>query len=141
MVRNPGKLSRPGRTVTVDMAAADPAAPEPAVAGADAMLSGLGPHSNADAGIAAQGTRAIVAAMRATGVRLIVAVSAAPAGTVPTRRRPSPPKHDPGDGFFMRHVLSRAANLTLGKVFADLAEMEDILRGAAWTGPSYGHHS
>lgn len=90
MVRNPGKLSRAGRTVTVDMAAADPAALEPAVAGADAVLSGLGPHSNADAGIAAQGTRAIVAAMRATGVRLIVAVSAAPAGTVPaTQAQPA----------------------------------------------------
>ena len=137
VVRNPGKLSRPVRTVTVDMAAADPAALEPAVAGADAALSGLGPHSNADAdaGIAAQGTRAIVAAMRAIGVRRIVAVSAAPAGTVPTRRRPGPPKHDPGDGFFMRHVLSHVANLTLGKVFADLAEMEDILResGLDWT--------
>jgi putative NADH-flavin reductase len=52
-----------------------------AVQGADAVLSGLGPHSNSDAGIASQGTRAIVAAMQTAGVRRIVVVSAAPAGT------------------------------------------------------------
>jgi putative NADH-flavin reductase len=58
VVRNPGKLARQVRTVTADMAAADPAALEPAIAGADAVLSGLGPHSNSDAGIASQGTPA-----------------------------------------------------------------------------------
>jgi putative NADH-flavin reductase len=65
VARNPGKLTRQVRTVTADLAAADPAALEPAVAGADAVLSGLGPHSNADAGIAAPGTHSIVAAMQA----------------------------------------------------------------------------
>jgi putative NADH-flavin reductase len=135
VVRNPARLSRPVRAVTADMTAADPAAVEAAVAGADAVLSGLGPRSNADAGVAAQGTRVIVAAMQATGVRRIVAVSAAPVGTVATPGRPNPPKHDPGDGFFMRHLLSHVAGVTLGKVFADLAEMEDILAGSGldWT--------
>jgi hypothetical protein len=73
--------------------------------------------------------------MQATGVRRIVAVSAAPVGTVATPGRPNPPKHDPGDGFFMRHLLSHVASVTLGKVFADLAEMEDILAGSGldWT--------
>src|SRR5258707_13876569 len=65
VVRNPAKLTRPVRVVTADLAAAEPAALEPAIAGADARLSGLGPHSNADAGIAAPGTRTITAAMRA----------------------------------------------------------------------------
>jgi putative NADH-flavin reductase len=135
VVRNPARLSRPVRAVTADMTGADPAAVEAAVAGADAVLSGLGPRSNADAGVAAQGTRVIVAAMQATGVRRIVAVSAAPVGTVATPGRPNPPKHDPGDGFFMRHLLSHVASVTLGKVFADLAEMEDILAGSGldWT--------
>jgi putative NADH-flavin reductase len=135
VARNPARLSRPVRAVTADMTAADPAAVEAAVAGADAVLSGLGPRSNADAGVAAQGTRVIVAAMQATGVRRIVAVSAAPVGTVATPGRPNPPKHDPGDGFFMRHLLSHVASVTLGKVFADLAEMEDILAGSGldWT--------
>jgi len=135
VVRNPGRLSRPVRAVTADMTAADPAAVEAAVAGADAVLSGLGPRSNADAGVAAQGTRAIVAAMQATGVRRIVAVSAAPVSTIATPQRPSPPKHDPGDGFFMRHLLSHVASATLGQVFADLAQMEDVLAdsGLDWT--------
>jgi len=69
VVRNPAKLTRQVRTITADLAAGDPAALEPAIGGADAVLSGLGPHSNADAGIAAPGTRTIVAAMKATGVR------------------------------------------------------------------------
>ena len=135
VARNPGKLSRQVRALTADLAAPDPAALESAVAGADAVLSGLGPHSNSDAGIASQGTPAVVAAMKAAGVRRIVAVSAAPVSTVPTPSRPSPPKHDPGDGFFMRHLLSHIANVRLGKVFADLAQMEDILAesGLDWT--------
>jgi putative NADH-flavin reductase len=135
VVRNPGKLSRQVRTVTTDLTTPDPAALESAVAGADAVLSGLGPHSNSDAGIAAQGTRAIVAAMRATGAQRIVAVSAAPVSTVPTPGNPSPPKHDPGDGFFMRHLFSHVASAMFGKVYADLAQMEDILTGSGldWT--------
>ncbi|MGE5291360.1 MAG: NAD(P)-dependent oxidoreductase [Micromonosporaceae bacterium] len=135
VVRNPGKLSRQVRAITTDLAAPDQAALESAVAGADAVLSGLGPHSNADAGIASQGTRAIVAAMKTTGVRRIVAVSAAPVSTVPSRSRPNPPKHDPGDGFFMRHLFSHVASAMFGKVYADLAQMEDILAdsGLDWT--------
>jgi uncharacterized protein YbjT (DUF2867 family) len=135
VVRNPAKLTRQVRSVTADLAAADPAALEPAVAGSGAVLSGLGPHSNSDAGIASEGTPAILAAMKATGVRRIVAVSAAPVGTIPTPSNPSPPKHDPGDGFFMRHLGTRFAGATLGKVMADLARMEDILAGSGldWT--------
>ena len=135
VARNPGKLTRQVRTVTADLAAVEPAVLEAAVAGADAVLSALGPHSNADAGIAAPGTRSIVAAMQATGVRRIVVVSAAPVGTVPSPGNPNPPKHDPGDGFFMRHLFSRIARAMFGKVYDDLAQMEDILRESRldWT--------
>src|SRR5215510_4401989 len=77
------------RVVTADLAAPDRAVLESAVRGADALLSGLGPHSNADAGIAAPGTAAIVAAMQATHVRRIVVVSAAPVSTVPSPGRPT----------------------------------------------------
>ena len=72
------KLSGQVRIVTADLATPDPAALESAVAGADAVLSGLGPRSNSEAGILSQGTRAIVQAMQATEVRRIVVVSAAP---------------------------------------------------------------
>jgi putative NADH-flavin reductase len=135
VVRNPAKLSRPVRAITTDMTAPDQVALESAIAGADAVLSGLGPHSNSDAGIASQGTRAIVAAMKTTGVRRIVAVSAAPVSTVPSRSRPSPPKHDPGDGFFMRHLFTHVASAMFGKVYADLAQMEGIFAdsGLEWT--------
>jgi putative NADH-flavin reductase len=135
VVRNPAKLSRDVRTVSTDMAAPDPAALESAIAGTGAVLSGLGPHSNSDAGIAWRGTRAVVAAMHATGVRRIVAVSAAPVSSIASRTRPAPPRHDPGDGFVTRHVLNRFAKAWLGKVFADLAQMEDILAdsGLDWT--------
>jgi len=135
VVRNPGKLSREVRAVTTDMTAPDPEAVESAVAGTDAVLSGLGPHSNSDAGVASRGIRAIVAAMRATSVRRIVVVSAAPVSTVASPSRPNPPKHDPGDGFFMRYLFSKIAGARFGKVYADLALMEDVLAGSGldWT--------
>src|SRR5438034_8496202 len=69
VVRNPKNLSAKVRVVTADLAAADPAALESAVAGADAVISALGPRSSAEAGVAWQGTRAIVQAMKATNVR------------------------------------------------------------------------
>ena len=113
VVRNPKNLSRQVGVVTADMAAPDPAALESAVQRADAVLSALGPRSNSDAGIAARGTRAIVQAMQATEVRRLVVVSAAPIGTVPSPGRPNPPKHDPGDGFFMRHLFGHVRQVRL----------------------------
>src|SRR5580693_10544394 len=66
VVRKPQSLpSTSARVVTADLAAADPAALQSAVSGADAVLSGLGPRSRADAGIASRGTQAIVTAMQA----------------------------------------------------------------------------
>ena len=138
VVRNPQNLPADGRfrVVAADLADPDPAALASAVEGADAVLSGLGPRNpRADAGITSRGTRVIVAAMQATGVRRIVVVSAAPVGIVPSPGRPNPPKHDPGDGFFMRHLGAPFAGAMFGKHYADLALMEDILRdsGLDWT--------
>lgn len=135
VVRNPSNLSRNIRTVTADLAAANPAALECAVAGADAVLSALGARSRSDLGVAWRGTRDAVRAMQATGVRRIVVVSAAPIGTVASPGRPHPPKHDPGDGFFMRHLGARFARAAFRKHYADLALMEDVLRdsGLDWT--------
>ena len=135
VVRRRDRLTVPVRAVEADLAAADPAALEGAVAGADAVLSGLGPRSRADAGIASRGTRALIAAMAAADVRRIVAVSAAPLGSVASPGRPSPPRHDPGDGFFMRHLFSRIARAAFAEHYADLALMEDMLResGLDWT--------
>ena len=131
----PGELSSQIRVVSADLAAADPATLTSAVQGADGVLSGLGPRSKAEAGIAARGTQAIVAAMKAAGARRIVVVSAAPIGTVPSPGRPNPPKHDPGDGFIMQHLLNPVIKTVLRKNYADLAQMEDILRDSDldWT--------
>jgi uncharacterized protein YbjT (DUF2867 family) len=141
VARNPAKLAPDvlaggtARVIAVDLARPDPQALESAVAGADAVLSALGPHNNADAGIAAPGTRAVISAMRAAGTRRIVAISASPVATTPSPGRPSPPRHDPGDGFIMRQVGNRIARALFDKVYDDLARMEDILResGLDWT--------
>ena len=135
VARNPKQLSRQARVVAADLAAADPLVLQSAVAGADAVLSGLGPRSTSDAGVASRGTRAIVGAMQATHVRRVVVVSAAPIATVPSPGRPKPPSHDPGDGFFMRNLFSPFAKAAFRRHYADLALMEDILRdsGLDWT--------
>ena len=138
VVRNLAKLpwSRNGlRAVTMDLAAPDAAELESAVRGADAVLSGLGAVSAAEAGVAETGTRAIIRAMHATGVRRLIVVSAAPIGTVPSPARPNPPKHDPGDGFFMRYLGAPFARTAFRQQYADLARMEDLVQGSEldWT--------
>lgn len=133
--RLPHDLQAAARTVTADLASPDPLALQSAIAGADAVLSALGPHNNADAGIAAPGTAAVISAMRAAGVTRIVAISASPVATTPSPGRPRPPRHDPGDGFLVGQVGNRMAKALFGKVYDDLARMEDVLRdsGLDWT--------
>jgi putative NADH-flavin reductase len=138
VVRNPARLP-PGdfRVVTADLADPKQADLEDAVRGADAVLSGLGARTGAeaDAHVTARGTQAVVDAMRAAGTRRIIAVSAAPIGTVPSPARPRPPKHDPGDGFFMRHLFAGIVRTAFRRNYADVARMEDVLRasGLDWT--------
>ncbi|MFD9127362.1 NAD(P)-dependent oxidoreductase [Kitasatospora sp. NPDC059571] len=141
VVRNPDRLNADGRppervrVVRADLADADPQVLESAVAGADAVLSGLGARSSAEAGVALHGTAAMIRAMDATGVRRIVVVSAAPIGTVATPARPAPPRHDPGDGFLMRNLLNPMVKRILAAHYADLARMEEavLASGLDWT--------
>jgi len=138
VVRDPSKLpSSPNgvRVVTADLATREPAVLQSAVAGAHAVLSGVGPRPMAKAGVAEHGTRAIVQAMQATGVRRILVVSAAPISTVPSAGRPNPPKRDAGEGFFMRNLLTPFAKTVMRERYADLAGMEDLLRASDldWT--------
>ncbi|GAA0960731.1 NAD(P)-dependent oxidoreductase [Virgisporangium aurantiacum] len=134
-VRNPANLPAGLRAVKVDLATPDPAALAEAVAGADAVLSGLGARGKADFGVAERGTRAVVAAMKETGGRRLVVVSAAPIGTVPSPDRPNPPRHDPGDGFLMRHLAAPIVKRVFRDHYTDLARMEDVIRdsGLDWT--------
>jgi len=129
VVRDPRKLDGiQARVATADLSDADPAALYSAVSGADAVLSGLGARTKADVGIAWHGTAVIIKAMQAAGVRRIVVVSAAPVGTVPSPGRPEPPRHDPGDGFVIRNVAFPILRRAFGDNYADLAQMEDVLR-------------
>jgi putative NADH-flavin reductase len=137
-VRNPSRLAanRNGtRVITTDLETPDPRALESAVAGADAVLSGVGPRPMAKAGVAEHGTRAIVAAMQAIGVRRIIVVSAAPISTMPSPGRPHPPRHDPGEGFLMKYLGTPAFRTVLRERYRDLALMEDVLRASDldWT--------
>jgi NAD(P)-dependent dehydrogenase (short-subunit alcohol dehydrogenase family) len=124
VARHPQNLAGATRIVTADLASSGPGVVVSAVRGADAVLSCLGPRSKSDAGIASKGTAAIIAAMQSAGVRRIVVVSAAPVATVALPGRPVPPKHDPGDGFFMRYLLGPAIRTALKSVYVDLAIME-----------------
>ena len=136
VARNPQALaSTSARVITADFAATGPAALQPAIDGADAVLSALGARSKAGAGVACQGTRAITQAMVFAGVRRIVVVSAAPVGTVPSPGRPKPPKHDPGGGFLMRNQANPLLRSSQREDYADLARMKDVLRASDldWT--------
>jgi putative NADH-flavin reductase len=136
VVRDPRRLPDiPVRVVVDDLAAPDPGHLVSALEGADAVLSGLGARSGAEAGVASRGTQALVDATMETGVRRIVVVSAASVGTVASPGRPNPPRHNPGDGFFMRHVAAPLAKAAFRRHYVDLAIMEDILRDSDrdWT--------
>lgn len=126
VVRDPARLPEdlsPARAAAGDAARLqvvqadlrDPEALRPAVAGHEAVLSGLGARRRADAGIATELTRTVLAAMAAEGVRRLVVVSAAPVGP--------PPEHNPPFDRAMIAVVKAA----LKDVYADLREMERAL--------------
>lgn len=137
VVRDPARLDAEVDAVAVDLSTPDAHkdALRSAVAGADAVLSGLGARTKADHGVATRGTRALIEAMDAVGSKRLVVVSAAPIGTFPSPARPHPPRHDEGDGFVMRHVLSPMIKRILHDHYADLARMEDEIRSSdlTWT--------
>ena len=124
VVRHPGRLAVPVRALAADLGAPDPALLASAVAGVGAVLSGLGPRNRAEDGIASAGTRAVITAMEATGVRRLVAVSVAGITTRPGRQ----PGPDPGAGWFTRTVLARLARARLHEDYADTARMHQLLR-------------
>ena len=141
VVRDPRKLARPVRTVTADMAAADPAALEPAVAGADAMLSGLGSHSNADAGIAA---RAPGPSWRRCRLRACGGSSQ----SAPRRSPPSPCPETPARPSTTQVTGSSCGTCSATQHPPGWARSSPTWRrwrtswpAAAWTGPSSGRRS
>jgi putative NADH-flavin reductase len=135
VVRRPEVLPAAVRPVRADLSVARSEQLQPAVAGADAVLSALGPRSRAEAGIVSQAIGTTLEAMHATGTRRLVVVSAVPAPTVATSQHPDPPKWDPGDGPMVRFVLNPIVRTAFGHVYRDLARMEELVAasGLGWT--------
>ncbi|MGC9440241.1 NAD(P)-dependent oxidoreductase [Streptomyces sp. WG5] len=124
VVRDPSRLSVTGERLDVFRAdLGDPAAVRPAVAGRDAVLSGLGARRRADAGVATRLTRTVLGAMEAEGVRRLLVVSAAPVGPRPRDA-----------GLLDRGVLG-VISAVLKDVYADLRAMEaEVARSTTdWT--------
>ncbi|MFI6939215.1 NAD(P)-dependent oxidoreductase [Streptomyces sp. NPDC050418] len=127
VVRDPARLSVQGERLEVFRAdLSDPEALRAAVAGRDAVLSGLGARGMQDAksGIAARLTRPVLRAMEAEGVRRLLVVSAAPLAPEPARREPVADR-------LMLGIVGRV----LKAVYDDLRVMEDELARSAtdWT--------
>ncbi|MFI6011663.1 NAD(P)-dependent oxidoreductase [Streptomyces sp. NPDC051243] len=124
VVRDPARLPLTGDRLEVFRAdLTDPGALRPAVAGRDAVLSGLGARRRGDAGVAARLTRTVLAALEAEEVRRLLVVSAAPVGPEPEE-----------DGFLDRAVRG-VVSAALKDIYADLRVMEaEVARAAVdWT--------
>lgn len=124
VVRDPARLTVTGERLVVRQTdLSDPDALCEAVTGRDAVLSGLGARSRADAGVAARLTRSVLTAMEVESVRRLLVVSAAPLGPVPD-----------GQALVDKTVLA-IINSVLKDVYADLRVMESDLAASSadWT--------
>ncbi|MFD1658859.1 NAD(P)-dependent oxidoreductase [Streptomyces caeni] len=124
VARDPARFTVTGAGLEVFRAdLGDFAALRPAVAGRDAVLSGLGARSRKDAGVATRLTRTVLGALEAEGVRRLLVVSASPVGPEPE-----------GAGALDRAVCG-LLSAALKDVYADLREMEaELARSATdWT--------
>ncbi|MER5179668.1 NAD(P)H-binding protein [Streptomyces sp. NPDC002896] len=124
VVRDPARLTVTGSGLQVHRAdLTDPEALRAAVAGRDAVLSGLGARTRADAGITSKLTRSVLRALEAEGTLRLLVVSASPLGPMP-------------DG---QPLIDRAfvgvVNVVFSSVYADLRIMEEELADSAteWT--------
>jgi uncharacterized protein YbjT (DUF2867 family) len=121
LARRPEALPRrPGLTVTGGDAL-DAGAVAGVTAGADAVLSALGPRGTKSPGLLAGAASNIVGAMRETGAGRLICVSAAGAYIT----------GDPQAGWLIKAVLPRV----LAKQFADVRQMENEIRASDldWT--------
>ena len=121
LARAPQSLAAvPGLTVLTGDAT-DSAAVAELVAGADAVLSALGPRGARSPALMARVGQNLVAGMSAAGVRRLVCVSAAGAFI----------QGDPDSGALVKMILPRV----LAKPFADVRDMEAVICASSldWT--------
>lgn len=125
VVRDPARL--PERLTGTDLHAVvrfgDAQAVRGAVAGRDAVLSGLGSRGRKADGVTERLTRQVLEAMEAEGARRLLVVSATPVGPEPAG--------EPLPDRLMRKVIGAV----LKEIYADLTLMEAALAGSAtdWT--------
>lgn len=96
----------------------------PALEGADAVVSGVGPRGRKDGPVASNATRTVLWALEHAGVRRFVAVSAVPVGPVPA-----------GESFLNRRVILPLIGAIARDVYVDLAAMEAEINHSSldWT--------
>jgi putative NADH-flavin reductase len=125
VVRDPARLTVPVGpglgVVTADVM--EPAQIGPAVKGADAVVSALGPRKGGPATVLSDGIRSILTAMADTGVRRLVAVSASGAFI------------EPSDPFVIRVVVKPLLGRLLRDAQADTRQMETEIWASSsdWT--------
>src|SRR5512142_2485770 len=125
VVRDPARLAVPAhprlRTVTADVM--NPASITPAIDGADAVLSAVGPRGTGPTTVIQDSVRSIIEAMQKTGTRRLLEVS----GSVVA---------DEGESPYLRYLLKPVARRTfLRHVCADMRRGEDQIRASNldWT--------
>lgn len=125
VVRDPARLTVPVGpglgVVTADVM--DPAQIGPAIKGADAVVSALGPRKGGPVTVLTDGVRSILTAMEDTGVRRLVAVSASGAFI------------EPSDPFVTRLIVKPLLQRILRDAMADTRRMEGEIWAstADWT--------
>jgi len=125
VVRDPARLAVPAGAglgvVTADVM--DPAQIGPAVKGADAVVSALGPRPGGPTTVLADSARSILAALGQTGVGRLVVVSASGAFI------------EPGEPFVTRVLVKPLLQRILRDSMTDTQRMEAEIRasGTDWT--------
>lgn len=122
VVRDPNRLHVPGaRAFQANVT--DPDALVPAMRGADAVISALGPRRGEPPGVLAEGARATLAAMTKAGVRRLIVVSASGFFA------------EDGDGLVARAVVKPLLQRLLSGTAADTRQMEELVTAsdAEWT--------
>src|SRR5258708_6843942 len=118
VVRDPARLAVPAhqrlRILTADVM--DPASITPAIAGADAVISAVGPRGTGPTTVIHDSVRSIIPAMQKTRTRRLLEVS----GSVVA---------DEGESPYLRYLLKPVARRTfLRHVCADMRRGEDEIR-------------
>ncbi|MFJ8918258.1 Putative NADH-flavin reductase [Streptomyces sp. LamerLS-316] len=125
VVRDPARLPEGlrGAALHAVVPLDDASAVRGAVAGRDAVLSGLGARGRKAGDVTERLTVRVLEAMEAEGVRRLLVVSAAPVGP------------EPADDPLLDRVVRKVIGVVLKEVYADLTRMEAALAAGAtdWT--------